>query len=825
MLPSWLRHDFIFNVHASEGRNRSHRRYGSTIAIASELPPAVFGRKSKGPYFKHPMSPGDLEHLRVADRVDPSPPEKASPIIPPDFYGKWRFLSLNNDLLRTESEVNAPQADRRLLVDQPGNENDIVLWTILLRFRCQRMGLEGASMIWEGVNKRRTLHEVHGIIADAFWQTTLNNALQDNDFLESVWLYALWLDETHGVKIPKLYTTVIAFFLRQQRGRDALLWHFRLSPTFDPGRAAFVRLIRAFITDPDDEIRDTLKHLYLAGSHRDLYDELVPYLYNLGKAALARNWRGFCVLFNDVPVTMASREFLRYLAAYHSYPDNPMKESEISIAGLSTESKPTLDIAEHLDDMEEQPGSGMDARYPLSYLINRIHGETFGVQEKTLNDVVGARWFASSWISLDLAITAVHALGISSIGPLSLQSIALREESAAGILRRITQLQSFKIGIGTSNYSKAIRYLARNGDYETLRDLLQSDFHPDVFESKEMQATIFQSCMLSGDWKKYHLIGIVNLAASVDSAFLFSNELLLASIVDGNKQMTLQILNDMRSRNIDIFPSTSHKLSMCIGQRIGLHKGHRDTDVDYLIALSRQLARTPFPPPARVWERLLWHLGRNDKIDELEYLALEVTQLYTSWQSSPSPTMNLPVYDVPEAMKDGSPYEYFKPVPRELHIRHEAHPLQAVFHSMMQKSIVRLAFNYELRHGAANARIKGKLSRLSDFYIARGVRLLRLLRDQGVRVDPKAIKKAVLLRLTDLYGPTTGSTRSLEHSKYANRMTMPEVKQLFDDAWGEDFLGSLGEIEHFLIQEGNRRFEAERKYNATRSRSRQASPL
>lgn len=819
-------HDGIFILDTLTGRNTRRCRYGSSYAVVPELQSEFpEGLSPPGAFLKHPMRPGDLKPLRDAgpEATQLSPQEGAIPLIPSDFYGKWRSLSLDQDLLRIESDIESPPTDRQLLVDQPGNENDILLWMILLRYRCQRMGLKGALTIWEGVNKRQTLHEVHGIVAEAFWQTILKHALQDKVFLESVWLYALWLDESHGVKVPKLYTTVISFFLGEAMAHEVLLWNVRLNPRFGPGRTDFLGLIRTYVKIPNTAIRRAVKALYIAGNHRDLYDDIVPYLYSLGLPALARYWRNLLVLHNDWPMTTASKQFLRYVEAY--YPQVELVEREISVAELRhTEDKPALTIANGLD-MEAQPGSGMGKEHsPLSYLMNRVHGATFGIQEKSLSDVVVARWFASSWISLNLAIAAIHALGVNVIGPLSLQSIALREVSAAGILSRIAQLQGLQIGIGTSNYSKAIRYLARNNDSETLQSLLQSDLHPDVFESKEMQESVFQSCSLTGDWENYHLIGVVNLAASVDAAFLLSNELLLASLVDENKQMIIQILNDMRARDVDIFPSTSHSISWHIRQNIGLRKGDVHRDTDFWIALCRQLAGTRFPPAGRAWEKILWHLGRNDRFDDLENIALEITRLFTTRAHSKSPFMYVHKFDTPWAeVNDMSQSEHYVSIPRELAIGHKAHPVQGIFNPKLQRALVRFAFNYELRHNTARLPVLGKRSQPSDFYIARGVRLLRLLKDQGLHVQPEIIKSAVYLRLADLYGPTHGPTVGLDQIKYANRLTLPETKRLFEDAWGGQFLGTLSQIEEFISDTGNRRVKAYREQKEARPAHRPAS--
>ncbi|KAJ9142765.1 Pentatricopeptide repeat domain-containing protein [Pleurostoma richardsiae] len=536
------------------------------------------------------------------------------------------------------------------------------------------------------------------------------------------------------------------------------------------------------ITTKDSEVQAKLQSLYAASIHRNMYDELIPHLYAIGESSLAQSWRKLLQNFDDKPTSLASRPFLRYLATY--WPMEPLSEEELAIIG-STEEIP-----------EDEEYAFLDGEESLRQLMNRVHGMTFGIHEKSYNDKLGAKWFATTWVPLDFAISAVRALGVDGIGPLSLQSIALRENDLEGIRRRLDQLEAMQISLGTSKYVKAVRHLVAINDFETLQALLHSDLHPDVFDDQEMQAQLLASCSAAGDWDKYRLVLVVRSAVSMESLMVASNRLLLACLRDEGRRMALTVLEEMDSRGIQIFPSSSQEMSKCIVRNVPFKITDNGMDVDFYLALCHRLAVTRFPPPVLAWQKLLVHLDKLDRLDDLEKLCLEAVRVYVQQGTSEHSAINVYKLDVPDVMRKQSPYADFVPLPSDLSLGHPDHPLRQIFDSRMVAAIAGSGFRGEIHKFRSTLRRKAHLDDPVSFHFARGVRLLAICRDKGLHFDIRAIQAAVIECIVKLYGPLSrNAPQWLRHSRSANVYTVAEIKKLCDLAWGSDLLPSVADLE------------------------------
>lgn len=732
------------------------------------------------------------------------------------LYGKWESLSLDEERLLYESDMNVSDGRLVRLVDQPGNEDDIELWCCLLDFVHRRMGRNGVLMIWQAVFKRRNLYQTTGSLPQAFWRTILAATVSSNA-LAQVLIYAKWLYETHGVRWPHLYTGVMFYMLDNGRTRDVVRWHKSLAACFEPDKAEFVDLLKKFIMRTEYHVQQKVQLLYRYSTHRGLYDVFIPRLYNEGHAKLAMEWRKVFRAVNDGPVSMAARPFLRFIEAYQ--PQTRLTQDELKVAGLDTNE------AENEESTIQSPGPVIKGQ-DLSYLINRVHGETFGIQEKPYNDELGAKWFASSWVSLDFAINVIYTMGIQSIGPLSLQSIALREESAQGVLQRMDQLQRLKINLPVSNYARAIHHYATVGDNDALRELLWSDIHPDVFDDETAQQELLQGCALASDWKTFQLILKTYSVALSGSMETSSNRVLEHFVSHGDGGMALKMLQEMSSRKVDLAPMTSHLLSIFILKTLSAHtvkdnqtrqqfdEARRQLDVQ--ISICRQLATTRFPPAVEVWQRLLYRLGRERRLIELERLSLQILRLFNTYSTSEQPMWISHMADVPQSFRRESPYMNFQLLPRDLSIRHETHPLRQIFDNNLQRSIVRWGFSHtrydrEAEDAAAavvdSSIVKGDGSgnaastappmvdtgNPASFHFARGIRLLSILRAHGLFTYPLTIRKQAIVRLVDLYRGDgrkehewVDGNKHLSERRHRNKLSMAVAKRLCDVAWETD---------------------------------------
>ncbi|KAJ0117619.1 hypothetical protein J7T55_001817 [Diaporthe amygdali] len=682
------------------------------------------------------------------------------------LYGKWRSLSLDHERLLIESDINASDSRLVRLIDQPGNESDIELWSCLLEFCHRWMGRDGVIMIWQAISKRRNLYQVEGALPKAFWGSILNAAVTSDAFLREVVSYGEWLLECHGNPWPQLYTTVMSFMLANRPKAEVLRWHIILTPSFGSGEVEFVNMLKRFITDPDPKLQQTLQSLYMWSVYRKLYDILIPHLYDKGHANLAILWRRLLIAHGDTPASLAARPFLRYLGAY--FPQTSLSEEELSIAGLVPQSQKGSKSGTVSQSLRAQTAiNGQN----LSYLVNRVHGETFGIREKPYNDKLGSKWFASTWVPLDFAVSVIYTMGVHNIGPLSLQSIALRENDAQGVLHRLDQLHQLKIQLPDTNYVAAIRHYAMVGDNEALSELLHCDIHPD-----------------------HRRLGNISIGSQdkigCDIAFSIYLKRQGSSVMCASGQWSNGVITP--SRNV-------------------LARSSTDFD-DESHAFEPRSTEPVTACKIEAWQTLLYRLGREYRLVDLERLSLDILRLFVNYAKSDKPMWVSHMADIPQILRFESPYQHFQKLPRDLDVNHEGHPLRQIFDKNMQSSIVRWGFSHtRYGHEAESTAItilhgeEGEFVDPADFHFARGIRLLAMLRDQGLNILYATVRKQVILRLVDLYrggGEASyewvGGNARLKIKRAKNSLSLSEAKKLCDMAWGREVVPSLPELMNAL---------------------------
>src|SRR3569833_2728671 len=704
---------------------------------------------------------------------------RSGPVMSSSHHGKWAALLFDYDRLAAESNMGEPQSSTQRLLDQPDYQTDIGLWNAVFNFCHRKQGRDGALVVWREIFKRKALYQTDGLIAGAFWQSIAETALEDEALLESTRAYAEWMRDWHGTQWPNYYRTVVSSCLESGQLDRALRWHLRLSPHFDPGRKDFFDTLKTFISNPDPALQETLQFIYMTSRHRRLYDTIVPFLWSQGHSRLAQSWRTSLIAHSEKPRSRQSRPFLRFLAGYFQHV--PLLPEERSVAGLLPEAESPLDGGSH---------SG------FFLLVNRFYGKAFGIREKNYNDNLGAKWLASTWVSLDTAISVVHDLGIEEIGPRSLQSISLREESAAGIRRRLEQLARLDISTGRSSYAKAIHQLAQADDFDTLQYLLHSDLHPDVFEDAGLQEELLASSSASGDWRTYRLIMAVRLAVSDEAIETAANGLVRTCLEHGRKNVLLTVLDELSAREVEVHPSNTHAISHLILQGLSSpFNANQIQDVDFYVALCRRIARMRFPVAARAWQSILILLGEQGRFDDLESLSLDVVNRHIAWQSSGEVAMKAHVSDVPEVSLS-TPHSSYHLLPRDLPLHHERHPVQLIFANKFITMVIRNSFRLMLlSRQSYGATAPAAMDLPRDFDMARGVRLLSMLRDRGVYISDDLVRDTTLACLSKIFGPRDMVRPKHRKAVSRNQLTLAEMKELVDTAWGSELLPAVYELE------------------------------
>lgn len=735
--------------------------------------------------------------------------DNSSPLQRSTSFGKWQWLSLKPKRLAIETDFfrvgPAKGYNLPLLVDVLANQNDVELWYCLLNHLQRHHGDDGVHKLWNGMWGRKTLYKADKVSSLVFWQTILETALRhDNEqFLDNVVVYAKWMKVVHDSEWPNLYMGVISHFLRSHQHSKASSWHCRLAPKFRPSSSEFIGLLKHFCLDEVLNNRGTLRHLYAMSGERHVYDLMVPYLYARGYSRLALLWHNTCLRLGDGPTLYApARPFLRYYAGY--YPETLELWSEKELAAMSRldeqDSTETPNNAE--DDKSEQLKVSRE-------FMNRVHGSTFGFTSKSYNDNLGARWFASSWVSLDTAISVVSALGIEQIGPLSLQSIALRDPSPEGVLKRIGYLQDLGITLPDSNYVKSIQYLAKTRDAELLLDLLQCDLHPEVFDDVLTHSKLMDSSRLSGDLRTYNLLLATRLATVTSSSHALANAMLGVSIDNGDYWNIIRVLGDMlhwktsvESPHVDkLFKlmkinAPFHPTGDMMQRRMPCPRIHPLPEPDnarFCQALLWTLRRMDVPIPASINQRLILSFARQGKMQLLLPAMRDIINYYTKWRGARPGFVPVSIEDLPEAMTRpllGVPKLMGVFIPIDTPASRLNHPLSQIFTPWMVSSLIRCSFRK-----TPDAHLNAPLLQLQlqkkplarGFEFTRVLAVVRTLKRLGVNINTEKVRKAVVLRLVELYGAVEPMKRKTKVVRHQNRLTLAHMKELCDQAWmGEE---------------------------------------
>lgn len=668
--------------------------------------------------------------------------------------------------------------------------------------------------------------------AEFLRERLVKSALGDNKSLRELVEVAEKLSLSHGFQWPELYIKIVHFFFARTRYDDAFLWHLRLFPNFPPQTEIFAALISTFAVFPEPQMQRALERVYIFSSERQLYDHLIPAIYEAGNSLDARSWRKKLLALKDFPFTERARPFLNYLARWH--PNMPFAKEELDVIRRGAHFSSAKDIRRIGDTDVEQPA------------------------RRELSDYFVAKLFASSWTSVEFVLHLVQGLGLRILGTRSLQALALREPDSDAVARRIKQLGNMGVQLSDQVYCTALADFARKCQDDLLQSLLHCDIHPDEFDDPETLRLLMSSAKEKGDAKMEKLLaGVESLRATTSIAqhavpsFRASNQWLDMSDAKnfGNPQ---EFLDQLEKAQIAIPQSIATGLINRVFTGIGFHPFDRNRVVklssqtvherlNKAIHLLRRIAAHDVAIRVRVWQLLLYNLGRLGRFDELEQLCLEIVELYdpsygglipihtddippmpaSAEPSSDSTNNNLNdssaelarkmasvtlrymestcsndaaswhAQDRPSTQRNKTPTDGLESerdyIPSDLTFSHRHHPMQQIFDIPLQRSICRWGFDHKLKtspHRDKASVIEVSKANSSQFDIACGVRLLAKLRDRGVYIDKQIPRATIMARLV----LATVPGRSKHRARDSHELLPERVKKLVDVAWGSELL-------------------------------------
>ncbi|KAG9237143.1 hypothetical protein BJ875DRAFT_395733 [Amylocarpus encephaloides] len=645
-----------------------------------------------------------------------------SKILDPDeIYGEWgrRANGWGVEELDFHSDLSQTGPNKSRLLDNR-SQDDVALWAFLLRYRRQKCGLAGVKMFWDAIRSKNIKLPTDGPLADQVWKTFLSLGFEDSAVLQQLVTYANELHRTHGTRWVNLHVKIVQHCLLKGSGNEALLLHHQLLARHPPEHMAFRRMCGRVARRGCS--LSSLKGIYQSVPNRKVYDKVVPALMSSRRRDLeaAVKWHFFLVSHGDLP---SSAEVVQPLIEYLRSVDVPL-----AINLIKDLAQAGLQIVPHL----EQTAAASRVT------INSIYGNKFNIRPRSYNDQLGARWLATSWVPLDVAIGIIHTLGLQEIGPLSLQAIALRDVDPRAIHDKIKYLKGLGISIGASLFSRAVEHFASTRDSQNLESLLTSDQHPDELENPDLQENLLTFFSERGDWIQFRRILAVQSLRRVVPSSERQNLILRLHARRGDLQSVQESLSLIQETATSFVTGRSIALILrCILRpRRRSNRPASIKELDLAISIMKQIAESGSYVPAKTWPEILKRLGMCGSYSRLYSLSDYLVEYYApAWahvQRLPSP---------PQTNHARLP----SPPP---------HPFQLIFSVPFQRSVIEWGFIHVLKN-KRRPPVPHQLP-LDDSSARsplRGIEFLKHLHTKGVPVDLPALKRALKHRLTIYYGP------------------------------------------------------------------------
>jgi len=689
----------------------------------------------------------------------------------------WDESLFTHEQLEFESNLDAVEGEggRVRLLDQDGHREDLRLWVCLLDYRKRVHGSQGVLTFWNAVRSRGLQLPTTGQLAERFWPEFLALGLQDRAVLEEVCNYADELLDETGERWTKLYTSIIEHFLIVGQGENALKWHDRLFKLHPPGARHFMEMCRYVARKEGD--METLRSIYLRNKHRALYSRIVPLFCQREDFKSALSWHFFFLNNGDIPAFSHLVEPLVHFLAIYDRPNAIKVTKSLVETGVSFASSISNELQDNTKISRE--------------MMNLIHGKTFNVSVKKYNDSLGARWFATRWITLDVAINAIHALGVQEIGPLSLQAIALREPDPKSIVLRISQLRDLGISIGNTLYAQAVEHFAKNRRYDLLKSLLNSDQHPEAFENSNLQESLLDKYASTKDWTQYRRTLAIRSLTSKSPQMEESNILLRYHMTRGSRTAVMELLTDMQIAGTRVTSrSIAHIIHYTLRPRRAGHRPvvqkerwHKGTendpnDLNLVIAILKRIMRSGSFVPVLHWREIIRQLGMARRFEDMQNLCRRLA----AWYGPVDPTSIWP----PRRFR----------LPAQVPTSHHLHPLRMLFNTPLQKAIVEWGFIYSLqpRTPSLEDLRRGTIPIVREHalpVVTAGITLLKELSQHGVYIDGKAVRSAIFNRLITYFGPGHSNRRYNRHAKAQLHGKLTLVAKQIDGALGGEFFTSV----------------------------------
>ncbi|CAF9913361.1 MAG: hypothetical protein GOMPHAMPRED_007871 [Gomphillus americanus] len=243
-----------------------------------------------------------------------------------------------------------------------------------------------------------------------------------------------------------------------------------------------------FISASEEELVEAAALNFDVKLLHNTYNVLIPKLCAKGDVDLALKWHRKLVAKGDPPRKKQDVENLRRM----------LIERRLWAAAL--EVKKSV-VAENVDVVLPSMSTAEaenDRRKALQSFISKLD-ERVGVASFTpeIEDHTCARFFATSFFSVEFVMEGMSLFGLVKFGSLSIREIVKRTilgNHCDASLARQYFARMKKLGLRCdTRYGRLLEYLSNEGKEVLLYSIVASDFHPDMYDNLKFQESLLRS--------------------------------------------------------------------------------------------------------------------------------------------------------------------------------------------------------------------------------------------------------------------------------------------------------------------------------------------
>ncbi|KAK5946868.1 hypothetical protein PMZ80_001012 [Knufia obscura] len=130
-------------------------------------------------------------------------------------------------------------------------------------------------------------------------------------------------------------------------------------------------------------------------------------------------------------------------------------------------------------------------------------------QSNKISDSFAAKAFATKPLSFLFVLRSLQAFGLAQIGPQAIRELGLAASDLDDLAERLARLDELGIDTGSSNYSMIVRKLCSAKEHTLLQQVLRTDMHHEVFESRPLLVRLLSDHLHNAQWDQVNLLLVV----------------------------------------------------------------------------------------------------------------------------------------------------------------------------------------------------------------------------------------------------------------------------------------------------------------------------